>query len=311
MKKITARAIGAILAAITLIGCGSAQKSWITDLDEAKAASQKGKKDLLVVFTGSDWNDPSKNLLTAVFTEDFFKKAGKNYVLCNIDIVQDESLMDQALVEKNYGIATTMGIQAMPTALLFTKDGDRYGSATTPEGIASPAEFIEWLGSFSENRDKILKLKANINKSKGTERAKNIDAFMDEVDPGQRQQYADLIREVLTLDASGEAGLRSEYRLQVAYLDAIALYQTGDMENAANCFVTAAGEGLLDPAQVQEAWYMGAYLSALSGKVENATILEWLDKAIAADPENPGVTQIRSAIEQIKNAPEGATALGN
>ena len=64
------------------------QTAWITDIETAKTTSQKTKKDLLVVFTGSDWNDPSKQLVKDVFTGDFFKKGSKKFVLCNIDIVQ-------------------------------------------------------------------------------------------------------------------------------------------------------------------------------------------------------------------------------
>ena len=63
--------IAALSAALllTLSGCAKAQTAWVTDYDEAKDAAAKGKKDLLVVFTGSDWNDPSKELITSVFTE--------------------------------------------------------------------------------------------------------------------------------------------------------------------------------------------------------------------------------------------------
>ena len=92
----------AIIAAalvVLLAGCAKPQTAWITDFDEAKAVSQKSKKDLLIAFTGSDWNDPSKELIANVFTPDFFKKGTKNYVMCNLDIVQDKTLLDEAIIE--------------------------------------------------------------------------------------------------------------------------------------------------------------------------------------------------------------------
>jgi len=42
---------------------------------------------------------------------------------------------------------------------------------------------------------------------------------------------------------------------------------------------------------------------AMSGKVENSKVIEWLEKAIAADPENQGAAQIKATIEQIKTNP--------
>ena len=90
-----------------------------------KTTSQKTKKDLLVVFTGSDWNDPSKALIKDVFTGDFFKKGSKKFVLCNIDIVQDENLMDKTLLDANYKIATEYGVQSLPMFVLQTSEGDR------------------------------------------------------------------------------------------------------------------------------------------------------------------------------------------
>lgn len=290
-----------LAAALTVLlsGCAKAQTAWITDLAAAKADAEKSKKDLLIVFTGSDWNEESKTLTANVFTEDFFKKGSKDFVLCNIDIVQDETLMPAETQELNYNTATTYNVQGLPWLVLQTADGDTYSSAML-ENVATTDAFFELTSSFAESREKFVDLRKNIKSSKGVEKAKAIDAFLDTIDQTNRANYADLIRSVPELDADNEAGLKTKYILQIAYLDAIELYKGGDMVGAGNIFVTLASAGTLDAPQTQEAWYMAAYMHAMSGATDNAQIISWLETAIAADPENAGSEQIRMTIEQLK-----------
>jgi len=293
----------AALIAMLFAGCAKAQTAWLTDLDAAKATSQKAKKDLLIVFTGSDWNDPSKKLIADVFTADFFKKGSKDYVLCNIDIVQDKKLMDPAALEKNYTTATKYGAQALPFFILQTPEGDIYAASAGTGQTGTTDGLFAFLQTFQDARKKISDLKKKIVSSKGVEKAKNIDTFVETIEPSHREQYADLIRQVPGLDADGKAGLKGKYQLQVAYLDAVALYQAGKLTEAGDIFVKLAGGSTLNKGQSQEAWYMGAYMYAMSGNIDNAKVIGLLEKAIAADPENPGSAQIKATIKQIKSAP--------
>lgn len=298
-------AIAAVFT-VLLAGCSKPQTAWITDLQAAKDAAAKQNKDLLIAFTGSDWNDQSKQLITTVFTKDFFKKASKKYVLCNVDIVQDESLMDKATLEANYKSATAYGVQGLPTFVLATGEGDVYGNGAGNETSNTLDGFFAYLDTFKDARKKLVDLKKKVKSSKGAEKAKSIDAFIEAIQPAQREQYSDMIRQVPDLDADGKAGLKGKYQLQVAYLDAVDLFQKEKLTEAGDCFKKLAEGDSLNPAQLQEAWYMAAYLYAMSGAMDNAKVIEWLEKAIACDPENPGTQQIKNTIEQIKKNPPQA-----
>ena len=308
----------AALVTLILSGCAKPQTAWITDLDAAKAQSTKTHKDLLIVFTGSDWNDPSKELIANIFTPDFFKKGTKNYVMCNLDIVQDKTLLDEATIEKNFGAATTYGVTGLPFVVLQTPEGDMYGKTTaTDETGATDAKFktadsmFEHLASFKDARKKLVDMKKAIKSAKGSDRATKIDTFIEALDQTQREQYSSFIREVPALDPENKTGLVGKYTLQIAYLDSIELYKTGKLTEAADCFVKAVDGNALDGAQKQEALYMTAYLSAMSGTVDNAKVIGYLEQAIAADPQNPGVTQLQNTIEQIKKAPVNPPAASN
>jgi hypothetical protein len=276
------------------------QTAWITDIQAAQNASQKTKKDLLVVFTGSDFNDPSKELISKVFTADFFKKGSKKYVLCNIDIVQDEKLMDKNVLDMNYKLVSSYGVQNLPTFILQTSEGDLYASSSSTDKTGTVDGFYAFLDTFKDARKNIVTLKNKIKTTKGAEKAIAIDKFLEAIDPSRREKYAEMIRLVPELATGDAANLKGKYQLQVAYLDAIDLYQNSKIVEAGDLFLKLAEAGTLNPAQTQEAWYMGAYMNAMSGKSDNAKILEWLQKAIDADPTNAGSAQIKDTIEQIK-----------
>ena len=300
--------IAAAAGTFVFLNLPKPQTAWITDIQAAKTASQKTKKDLLVVFTGSDSNDQSKELISKVFTGDFFKKGSKKFVLCNIDIVQDEKLMDKTVLDANYKIITEYGVQNLPTFVLQTSEGDVYASSSSTDKTGTIDGFFAFLDTFKDARKNIVTMKNRIRTTKGAEKAKAIDKFIEAIDPSRREKYSEMIRLVPDLATGDAADLKGKYQLQVAYLDAITLYQNSKMVEAGDIFLKLAEGGTLNPAQSQEAWYMGAYMNAMSGKTDNAKILEWLQKAIDSDPKNPGATQIQATIEQIKSTPAKKTA---
>jgi len=302
MKKYLA--VIAALASLIAVGCSKPQTAWITDIDAAIAESGKARKPLLVVFTGSDWNDESKRLIESVFNADFFKRGTKGFVMCNLDIIQDEASVDPKVLERNYKAVSEYGVQAMPSLVLVTQKGDIYGSANLDETIIDAETFFTLAEGFGEAGKKLLDLRAAVDKSKGVERAKGIDAFIDALVPAQRERYADLMREVIDIDADGSAGLKGKYLLQTTYLDAINFYQQGKLAEAGDSFFRIAKGEYLTNAQKQEAWYMGAYMYAMSETVDNELIISWLEEAITVDPENEGTGQIRATIEQIKAGPK-------
>ena len=95
--------------------------------------------------------------------------------------------------------------------------------------------------------------------------------------------------------------------MQVAYIDALQFYEQGKMTDAGDLFLKLAEGETLDNAQKQQAWYMGAYMNAMSGTVDNVKIIEWLQKAYDADPQNDGAPQIKATIEQLKAEPPKET----
>lgn len=294
----------AVLAVLLSAGCSRAQKTWITDLDTAESLAEKDNKDVMLVFTGSDWNDESKNLAENVFTRKFFATGSKDFVLCNIDVLRDESLVDQDVLEKNYQAATRFAVQQIPSVFLITSEKDVYGVFSPEPDIVTPSSFFSRIESFAEKRELLVSLKEKISTTDGIEKAGHMDQFLEMLYPLQRDAYRHFVEEITRIDEDGSAGLGAKYLLQLEYLRAMDFYQENNMEAAGEGFFALARSGKLDPAKKQEALYMGAYMYAMAETVPNTKLIEWLEEAVAADPENPGVTQIRTMIEKLNQTDE-------
>ncbi len=298
MKRILALTVS--LAILALASCAKPQTAWITDIDEATALATKTKKPLLIVLTGSDWNEESKALSTNVFTDEFFKTGTSKYVLCNLDILEDDSAVDQAIAERNFKAAEALGVTGIPTLILLTHLGDVYANVQLEPTLAGPEAFYTIADAHLDNGKKLADLRKKADSAKGVARAKGLDAFLEALAPGQREKYSEMIREIPTLDPDGSAGLKGKYLLQTTYLDAIGLFQSGKVTEAGQSFFALAEAGGLTPAQEQEAWYMGAYMYAMSETVDNALVISWLEKALATDPDGPGAANIKSTLEQVR-----------
>jgi len=293
------------LVVLLAAGCARGQKTWITDLDTAAAKAGNNGKSILLAFTGSDWNDESKLFAESLFTEKFFALGSKEFVLCNVDVVKNEELLDEETREKNYQLAQSYAVQQIPSFFLLTPDKDIYGMFSVEAATTTIDSFYEQAASYTEARDKLITLKKKISESEGLEKAGFMDQFMEAVSPQQRDNYRNFIEEITTLDADSTAGLKPKYLLQLQYMKAVDLYQAGNLGEAGEGFFELARGGLLEPAKKQEALYMGTYMYAMSETIPAEQLIAWLEEAIAADPENPGVTQIVNTIEQIKQNDTG------
>ena len=76
------------LLAVFFASCGSA---WLTDFDAAKKSAEKSNKNIMLLFSGDDWDSASADYKKAVFNDSkFISAVKKDNVLVNIDFSQTE-----------------------------------------------------------------------------------------------------------------------------------------------------------------------------------------------------------------------------
>ncbi|MBP5329070.1 MAG: thioredoxin family protein [Spirochaetaceae bacterium] len=311
-KKGILIAVISVLAA-AVIGCGiwflvtnaTASKSWINDFEAAKTAAEKGKKSIMLLFSGDEWDDnTSKNLKESVFyTDAFIKKAGKRFVLVNLDIPLDEDGVSEEELEKLYVLAATYALERTPTLVLLDKDGASYGTITDTQVMATTDELFKAVDLIESNKKKIASLTKKIAVSKGIQKVKYIDEMFEATDVNGRESMIDYIREIPELDPSNKTGVLGKYMLFLAYFDVASHLQNNQPQEAVNCFLNLTKIETLTAEEKQQAYYMAAYLSAYTGQGSKELILDYLKKAIDMAPDSEVSESIRQTYNYIEQTP--------
>ena len=104
---------------------GKTPEGW---LDNIQAAIDKGKKEnkpVFALFTGSDWCPPCQKLEKNILLQPAFKAfAKKHLVLLFLDYPQNTKL-DEKIRKQNDDLAKKFSIEAYPTAVILSPDGQK------------------------------------------------------------------------------------------------------------------------------------------------------------------------------------------
>ena len=198
------------ISLVTLsIAAGDLNAQWHTDVQKGAQAAIKDGKDLLLLFTGEQWCPPCKKLKDEILTADgFVDEISADFVLIKLDFPADR---DPAQMQQpKYKWAQRFGVTGYPTVVLTDATMKPFAIAGYESGGVE-----NYLGMLSEhrrarqNRDEFL---AKAEKAKGPEKAKLLDkalAGMDEIIVPI--YYADVIEQIVQLDADDALGLRTKW----------------------------------------------------------------------------------------------------
>jgi protein disulfide-isomerase len=133
--------------------------SWETNLQKANEISQKTKKPIFAMFTGSDWCGWCKKLQADVLNKpDFISWANKNVVLLEVDFPRFKQLPPEQM-QQNQGLQQSFGVPGYPTIWMFnmSKDGktiNPMGSLGYPQGAEAGKEELKFLDDATKILDK-------------------------------------------------------------------------------------------------------------------------------------------------------------
>jgi thioredoxin-related protein len=140
-----------IVAGLFVLSGISAQK-WETDFEVAKNMAQEKEKNIVLVFSGSDWCAPCMKLEKNIWkSQEFIDYSKNNFVLLKADFPRKKSNnLSQKQQEQNRLLAETYNKQGLfPFVAVLDKGGKILG--TTGYKNISPNEYIELLHSFENN----------------------------------------------------------------------------------------------------------------------------------------------------------------
>jgi hypothetical protein len=146
------KALSFVLPLLLLLPAASLADSPKVQLDKASKAAMAAKKDLLIIFSGTKWNQASKDFEAKILGDSKFKEgSAKNFqqVLIEIPATRQEAHPELLEFEKTYQFRT------IPVVILADSQGRPY-SSTGPAKMDAAAflKHLEELHKIRVERDK-------------------------------------------------------------------------------------------------------------------------------------------------------------
>ena len=126
-------------------------QNWNTNFEEAKAKAEKDNKNILLVFSGSDWCGPCMKLDKTVWkSPEFQTEADKNWVIYKADFPKKKAnMLSPELTESNNKLAEKYNKNgSFPLVLLLDKKGKIIGM-TGFKNVSSP-DYIKLIHSLEK-----------------------------------------------------------------------------------------------------------------------------------------------------------------
>ena len=256
------------------------------------------KKDIMIIFTGSDWDEFSQKARENIFTPEFFEKYSKQFDIYNIDVVRNAETVDKKVLEENYKYFSDYEVTGLPYLALETNRGSVYAADSFETDCESLESFDEFLQSQISERDAIIALEKKMNETKGFEHTIAIDNFLKTQKLKNSSRYNSLVFEAFESDPENKSGLRKEYLLNTTWIEATRLMYKNDARAAADAFLQIADDSLFTKLERQVIYYTAAHCLA-SKQENNAEVVALLKKALELKPDSELAPEIKSAMQNI------------
>ena len=323
-----------IIALFTLmIPVIKAEEGWMTSLEKAKVEAQKTNRHILINFSGSDWCYWCKKLDREVFSTSKWKKeAPKHYVLLLIDSPSKRVKMDPKQRAYNRSLVKKFSIRGYPSVYLLDSNGKPY--AITGYRRGGPDFYLKHLKAFREGKTKLETLLKKIEGKSKEEQAKVLDQVCS---IAQKKQMGNFYiaeqKKIIQLDLENKLGLKAKYALALyqyftqkrnplakQYFEIIKKYAPEKVKaiefdgKLKKIFMTYGRRGNWKEARKA----VFALIKANSPKGENELkayytlaiieyrlhnlpkTIEYLEKAVKADPTNKMAKQLKVIISRLK-----------
>ena len=304
------RAIAALTVSASLVLSPAARAGsadWTTSFIEARSEASSAEKDLLLLFTGSDWCPPCMALEREVLDDPAFADpVASAFVPVLLDYPSSKPQPD-ATRRQNSMLQSRYQIQGYPTLLLTDATGQVYAKAgyepdLAKQGAAAYAAHLMQLRSVRRARDKAF---AEAQVATGLDRARALDRGLEAVGPDLAAAfYGNLLNDVVSLDPNDEAGLKTKYErlLSMQYLEqelnaAVERLQSGEYRGGLDDLTAMIAEYEPGGEMLQILELMRAQAHTLLKEPAEARAA--FERSIEAAPGSPSVTDIRQMMEQL------------
>ncbi|MGP1594890.1 MAG: tetratricopeptide repeat protein [Treponema sp.] len=258
------------------------------------------QKDILLIFTGSDWSSDSPLFMQHVLTAEVRAAIEKDFTVQYIDLPRNTEHSDAQDLQRNYLLFSRYHVTDVPFIVMQTPEQDSYAAQPLAGGLTSGTEFIAVLDSLRKNREAVTAARNQVTRVSGFEKALAIDKLLNTVLYSDSHQYDSLRMQVPDLDPDNRSGLKGKYLLITADMHAKQFAQKENFTAAGDAYKAAAESGILNPEELQLAWYFAAYSYSMSKNSANEQIVACLHNAIQANPNSTAVEQLKEILKKLE-----------
>lgn len=195
------------LSLVSVLSAVPAAAQWQHRFADATAQAAESGRDVLLVFTGSDWCVPCKQLHDKVLaTDGFLAGAATDFVLVELDYPRKKGGQEEWLVEQNNTLRDRYQPNGYPTVMLVDPAGQPFASFTGYRGEAADA-YLKKLEDARQLRVTRDELFARAAAASGLERATLLREALEKLG-GVSTFYTAELAEALRLEAEAELGPR-------------------------------------------------------------------------------------------------------
>jgi thioredoxin-related protein len=120
---------------------------WVQDFNMAKQKAKEEKKNILMVFSGSDWCNNCMRLKKTVFeTSEFISYSSENLILLEVDFPRDEKKLSKEKISENEKLADKYNPNgSFPMLVLLDAEGNVKGkkSGYINQGVKKYIQLFE------------------------------------------------------------------------------------------------------------------------------------------------------------------------
>lgn len=298
---------------------GKNEYGWYTNYQECLAQAKKDDKGIILVISHDETDQVSAELKrTVLHTPEFATEFGKDFYFCENDVSptlfkkarpdkeasskeKKESKRYQKILEDRMRVETIFGVQNTPTVYLISSDGYVIKDFTYIPCL-NVEEFKILLAAYETEIEEKQKLINAILSANGIEKVFAIDNLYENTKINFRYMLTNLMREVESLDKENKTGLVGKYIMSIASSDAIDAYINRKPEIIADIYEKAAEHPMLNNNQRQQQYFAAAFVVGSNSPTPEQTLqmIEYLEKAIAVDPNSQLGKVCAERLEQVK-----------
>ena len=197
---------------LALAGAAHAALTECASVSEAREVAEKAHRDIMVLYTGTDWCPACVYLEQQILTQPAFGQAFDARLVKVEEIFPRtpaaRATVSDADMERRLREMDAYRISSLPCAVLMDAQGRPYAMVQGAERSADAyIRRVEEALAVKERRDKALAAAAELH---GLEKARALAAALELLPEAVRGQYTDVLREIESLDLENTLGYRGK-----------------------------------------------------------------------------------------------------